>query len=104
MDNQETIRNNAANATARMRETTERASKEAKDVGQQAWDVAKDTYKDVKSAAQDAYESGKKVIKENVGEYSSIVDDVEDYVRSNPAKSILIVAGLFALGARLLKR
>ena len=60
-------------------------------------------YDDVKDAAIDAYDSSKKAIKENIGDYSSAISDVETYVSKNPVKSILICLGVFVVASRMIK-
>lgn len=75
-----------------MRKGAERATKEIRQGYERASGVARDSYQEAQKNVRKGY---KKVRKD----FDSLSSDMNDYVRDNPGKSILIAAGVgFVLG------
>jgi ElaB/YqjD/DUF883 family membrane-anchored ribosome-binding protein len=81
-------------ASKDMRRNAERASRELKRTAE----VAKEQYQDAAESVRKGYTKARK-------ETTRIAQDVSEYVRENPGKSVLIAAGVgFLLGLVLRRR
>lgn len=86
-----------ASAASQLRSQSETVREDLGQLGRLAKDAAKEKLGDARVAAADYYEHGRK----KAGE---LENQVADYVRTKPLKSILIAAGVGALVGLLLSR
>jgi ElaB/YqjD/DUF883 family membrane-anchored ribosome-binding protein len=88
---------NQGGGASQLKETAGQVASNLRDVGSQVREAAAQQYQQVRDSAQEYYEQGR----EKAMEWQH---QVEDYVREQPIKSILIAAGVGALLGILWKR
>jgi ElaB/YqjD/DUF883 family membrane-anchored ribosome-binding protein len=80
-----------------VRERAQQVGQQLRDMGSQARDTAQQQYEQLRQQAQEYYESGR----ERAMEWEQ---GLEDYVRQQPVKSLLIAAGVGVILGALWKR
>lgn len=80
-----------------IREKAEEVGQTIRDMGQQARETARQKYEDLRQQAGEYYETGR----QHAMEWEQ---SLEDYVRQQPVKSLLIAAGVGVLLGALWKR
>ena len=82
----------ASKATQQVKETAEKASAAAKESAERASAVAKEKYDVAREKVRYGYDKARKDI-------DHLTEDVNEYVRDNPGKAVLMAAGIgFVLG------
>lgn len=84
-------------ATEQIREKAQEVGQTIRDVGQQARETAQQQYENLRRQAGEYYETGRQQAME-------WEQSLEDYVRQQPVKSLLIAAGVGVILGALWKR
>jgi hypothetical protein len=101
MKTQEMVHNGGTHMnSSKIMKSAEKLGADIKDVGTQVWDQAVEATDGAKCAAQDAIESGKKAVKDNLGDYETMIPKVKSYMCQNPIKSLLIGVGTVVIASR----
>lgn len=98
MDNPgESTAGDTSSTVENIREKAEEVGQTIRDMGQQARETARQKYEDLRQQAGEYYETGR----QHAMEWEQ---SLEDYVRYQPVKSLLIAAGVGVLLGALWKR